>query len=1281
MAFPQFTPLGASGGGTQFTPIGFGNEEDEEKGGVLASIIQSVARDITGATKVGVAAAFSPFAALGAEVPVEFDDLGMRDWTGAASIASMFVGGFAAAGARSMLAGQGLKALGRGAGAEGAKAAAQAWAARAGVVKNAALLAGAEASAGAFFGAVRPLEQAESRLEAVLGDAALFGGMGGAFSILGSGMRATVGVKVAQLKGTTKAALLQKTAERREVTQRLTEYAGIALRNPENGVTRKITRLADGSVKMTDSEGLTQTFSDFNSALADSFRFGYEERLGVARTRLNAATLEDALPDDIAEALGAVDGDLSKVIDSSQFANYKAVREAVSKAQEESALWDWLGGETILPLVDGSDAIGASPGFKNFRRDVLEILPKDVSRALAKVEDPNEFLRQAALQGAVDVENLLTGKEMRSFVDELFLNDVVPEGSSFMARDPYDATFLAKFATPKTLAKIHPEIRPFTELTAAASERYTLGARDAKQFMFELENTVSRKAASKAAQIIDASAAAGGVRASRLRALELAEETGDSQVIDFVGRVTERLNATRLRFIGAGRLGGSEADENLVREARRIIGEAAEEAGDSSVAEALALERAPAGVKEVVEELLDDAGRAGYFPIVHSGQIRVDINGEASPAFFDSFNEARKFLVEEGGERGGFISNAFSSDALVSKTVSPAEFGKLVKTIREIDGVEISSKEAAELLKNSGTLPSRGPRKYSQHLQPRRLGLRDFAQDPMRGLDLYLMNAERTLAFNTFARESNAIIENLPSAKSGLREWAETQRDLVLGKPTKAERVVADLFKNIAPEVSQAALRKYSGLLRWGQGITKLGGLWSGAVNATQFAVNTVPILGPKWAAEGLAAFFNPSTKAKIEQLVAKHKIDLGLHVSLTKEGQVIGAEGASTEIKAAISRLKLGEGKASAQALGKAAENMWMFTFNGAERMNRLGTFWGAYKRGLAENMGEEGAVAFAKDMVLKTQFDYSIANLPQALQGPVGSVLGQFKTFFINEVELIASLDNKTRLKMMAMFQALGGAGAILALPGADVADAASRYFFDVKASEAIKLEGGREDSGVIGRFAAFGAPGLFNADLTNYIGPGGFSQLTMGLMGPTVSDLGAWKDFFAQGLRDVKSTGYLQPPTINAWMQRVMPAQIRRFTRGAAIYETGEVRNPYSGKLIYRPDDRLKAGLATGIGIPTVQMSMERIQDDIITRETESHRASRESYRRQIALAALQGEAGEVQRLTRQAGEAGYVFTPRDVQSAVKAFSLTGGERRERRTPTALRSEFEEFFNLSP
>ncbi len=906
---------------------------------------------------------------------------------------------------------------------------------------------------------------------------------------------------------------------------------------------------------------------------------------------------------------------------------------------------------------------------------MLRVLPKNKARALAKIDDNSEFLRRAALEGAIDVDNLYTGAQMRDFTQELFVSGLVPESSTFTAFTPHDMTFFG-LATSRFMAKVHPELRPLTELTDSAAQKYTLGLRDQKDFIDQLMNTIAPKAANRGVAIIEASADAGGVSAARRAAITAAEATGDEQVISFVRQATERLNHTRLRWIAAGRLGGSDAEPAVVAQARKALAQAIEQGGDSEAIETLARALDNTGV---VNEMIEDAGLAGYFPIVHTGKVRVDINGVAKPEFVDSFMEARALLAREG--KGGFISNAFATDIGVSNKVSGREFGRMVKAIREADGVEISAAEAAEMLKAGGTIPTAGPRKYSRHMMPRRLGTRDFGEDPFRTLDLYLSNAERTLALNTLGRDAQRIIDNIPAAKGAVKAWAEEHVDLMLGKPTRAQKMFSSFIQNVAPEVSQDALMRYSAMLRRVQGLTKLGGVWSGVVNATQFAVNSVPILGVRWATEGLRYLHRPN-KREAQQLLAKYKVDLGFHAGITREGQQIAADTVYPELKAAIQRAKLGNIKGGTKAALQAAENMWMYSFNSAERFNRYATFWGAFKKGLHEGMDEEGAVHYAKELVTKTQFDYGTSNIPVALQGPVAAVLGQFKTFFINEIELIATLDKKTLAKMMLSFQAVGGVGSILALPGIDlIDDHLSRYFFDVKASEAIKLEGGKDDSSNLSRFLAFGVPGMLptRADLTNYVGPGGFSALTMGLLGPTVSDLQSLFQFSSEAAKDIKSTGFVQPGTINNLAQRIMPAQVRRYTRGSELMQTGEMRNAYSGKLIYRPDERVRAGLREMIGMPTIEKSVERLQDDIVDRQVREYRRVREGYRRQIALASVRGNTVELQRLLQQASANGYNFSPADVRRAVEAFSMTSAERRQARTPRDMRTEFEEFFGL--
>jgi hypothetical protein len=280
-----------------------------------------------------------------------------------------------------------------------------------------------------------------------------------------------------------------------------------------------------------------------------------------------------------------------------------------------------------------------------------------------------------------------------------------------------------------------------------------------------------------------------------------------------------------------------------------------------------------------------------------------------------------------------------------------------------------------------------------------------------------------------------------------------------------------------------------------------------------------------------------------------------------------------------------------------------------------------------------------------------------------------------------------------MMLAFQALGGSGAILALPGIDMLDAASRHFFDVKASEAIKLAGGEEDAPMLSRMAAFGVPGLKGMDLTNYVGPGGFQELTMGLLGPTVSDVAGWGEFFASAWKDITGpAGRIQGPTVERWMQKTMPAQIRRFDRGfrlgsgkdilgRTVQAPGEVRNPYSGKLIYRPDERLRTvfgmELRAGVGVPDIRTSVARMKDEIVDRETKSYNDARESFRRQIALAHLSGDRQGAQTLQLRAQGAGFAFTPAQIRNAIEVFGATAAERREMRSPKAIRTEMEDYF----
>lgn len=1276
------------------SPAGGGNPfiqpEAERERGFFGTLLREIGRDFEGAAQTAIAPFGEVAELFGLSAPVTFEDLSTRDLTGAAMVASLFVGGGVGAAIKGAKAGVGARAALPVIGSKAGRKAAASFAKDLGVVKSASLMAASEGAAGAFFGGVRPLEAGEERLEALISDTALFAGLGGGFSMLGSGVRATVGAKLAELKGQAKNAFAAQIAQREEARIALQEFAGVKLNNPETGVSVAIRRLADGSVSFRTPGG-TERFQDFGAALNEALTTGFTERLGPAKPRVaELKAMEGLDPGALSDVRGA-GGDVWEALGEIELAQYQGVRDWAKKNFEQTQEIAWLGAEAISEKVDEFGVIA----LRESERDGILSILEGSKASLAKLDD-SQLVREALKQGRLSIENLADGANLREHVKEIFLNDqILGEGVAYIATPAYDTSFLSHVLTPQTVARIHPEVRPIFELADQSTRVFEQAQRGASQFMSDVRDTFSSGTMRKVAKIVDENVVEGSVSQSREAALRAARETGDEGVLRAAEIVTDRLNHTRLKLVGAGRLGQLEGvSPQAVARARQIVNEAAEAAPNGADAERAARALAEReGLAPVVDRLLEEAGREGYFPIAHQvGEWRLAVDGLPSDAQFQlihptkdsALKELDRVISEHGARNASILPKALSFDSGTMGLVGGGEFGRMVKAIQAAEGVEISAKEAAELLKEAGTLPTSGGgrKKFSRFLQQRKLGWREFTEDPLRTLEFYLFNSERTLAFNDFERNASRLIDAIPQNKSNLSAWAESYVDRLLGRPTRSEEMFQSLMEFLSPHgVAPRALKRYSSALRRWTTFSRLGGAMSGLVNSTQIAVNTAPLIGVRWTGEGLKQIMTPGGLRELRAFFAKNDIDLGLHMASSESGQLIAGEGIKADIASALKRAKLGEGRSAAKAGVEAFERMWMFAFNGAERLNRAVTAWGAYQKGIRElNMGKEGALAYAREMVEKTQFNYRQSNIPLILQGPVGSLLGQFKTFFINEVELIASVDNATRMKMGAAFTAVGGLSAITELPGADVLDYASEALFDRRISEALRVEGGRENAPDLSRFLAFGAPGLFaNVDLSQYVGPGGFFELTRGWAGPFASDAAAAGRFAVSAGGEVLRNGKVSEETFNAFFQRAVPSQVRRIQRGLDIVGTGEVRNPYTKKLIYRPTDRLRVGAMQALGPPTTRMSAERTVDELVSRQTERYTKTSANYGRQIGLAAARGANAELRELLAEARSRGVEFDPSDVRRWAQNMTRSAAERRERRTPLALRDDLQAMLDL--
>jgi hypothetical protein len=264
----------------------------------------------------------------------------------------------------------------------------------------------------------------------------------------------------------------------------------------------------------------------------------------------------------------------------------------------------------------------------------------------------------------------------------------------------------------------------------------------------------------------------------------------------------------------------------------------------------------------------------------------------------------------------------------------------------------------------------------------------------------------------------------------------------------------------------------------------------------------------------------------------------------------------------------------------------------------------------------------------------------------------------------------------------QAMGGIALFLNTPLTDLLNFGSGLVMDANAEEIAKLWPGEDPAK---RMLIYGMPGIVDLDVSDYMGVGSISDFTRGPLGPAVSDVNWIRKFFGQMAADYHTTGRVSNETANMLVQRVAPSQIRRLIRAADILGTGEVRNPYTAKLIYRADERLGGLLyettRESAGFPRIGMQQERLADAIASRVTEHHNRVRSSYSKDIAFAIRSGDRAKALKLQADARESGINIDQRSIDYQLKELARPGEERRRRRLPKDLREQFEITGLLNP
>lgn len=1205
---------------------------------VGASFVEETVRDLEGAAKVVGAAAFSPLAMMSDSAPITFDDVTKRDVQGALMVGALGVGGLAAGAARatpflSRLASRG--ALGR-----------------------AASLAGGEAAAGAAFGAIRPLSEDESRIEAVAKDAGFGAVFGAGFSFFRSAAKATIGGKVADLKAAITNRSLASTARKFDQEQLGRELAGIELVNPETGATRSIRRKVEtGEVVSTfvnesGDSAATRTFDSFDTALEDATSEGFLQRAGPART-----TVPEDVTDLDAATLDLITGEGRQIredLQRLQFEEYASVQQAAKQFADAEGELGALAAEIPTP----ADEFGVPTLAEDTRKGIERQLPKN----LRDLPD-HELLREGVRRGVVSVEAMEGQVGTDTMIRELFLNGRVPDKRNIVTSRSNDL-FLKLFRTADNIAQSHPVVRPLVEEADKRMIQLERNLSNHRSWLGTLRESVPDEAAERGVRIIDNSAVdeAGNVRSiedAREAALAAARETGDENVEDFVKQTTAKLSEVRRRAVEAGQL---------------------------------------------------DEGLPGYFPIVNSGSWRLGIRRAGQESLeFRGFSGTQKEALEQADVLRQQLDDveeivvrpkeiAWEADVLTE--LSPEQFDQLQKAIRE--SAEISVQDAEDVASQVARVDAgQSPTRTSRFFKKRALGMREYADDPFESLNAYLNNVERSLQFGDIDRVADDVIRNIPEDQSNLRAWAEQLRADLKGQPRPVERAFDATLEALDINAKPRALKRYASALRNWEMFSRLGGFWSGIVNSTQVAVNTLPVLGARWTAEGMKVFRGgmKTFRSAVDEL-ADAGVNIDLYVPLSEAGEsaVKRPQTSRGRANAALREMRNGNVKKSLQQGGRAFQNIALFVFNSAEKVNRTVTAWGAFQRELSKGRTRSEAASIAQEIMEQTQFNYRLSNMPEILRGPAGKTIGQFKSFIVNQLEFMSDLVGVGRGrqiqpgalgKMGGVLFGLGGASLMLNTPGAGLVDKASGVFMDGKLSEKLKagdIAGLDPQEDPLDKLVVFGLPGLLgDIDISDYVGTGKISEITRGLAGPAVSDLQTVADFVTNAAKDVQATGgpgtgRISDETKTAFLQQIMPSAARRAERAFDIAKTGDVRNPYTGKLIYRPQERYQTAFFKFLGAPSTRAQQERAMDAIAGEARRRYVQNHSALARKAAKAALEGDTDRVARIRREAAEMGVPISDRSLQFQRRALQNPAALRRRRRTPQALRQELDNLFEAT-
>ncbi len=625
--------------------------------------------------------------------------------------------------------------------------------------------------------------------------------------------------------------------------------------------------------------------------------------------------------------------------------------------------------------------------------------------------------------------------------------------------------------------------------------------------------------------------------------------------------------------------------------------------------------------------------------------------------------------------------------------------GKAYNTLltRTQQTLSISRDEAGEILK--GLTQPKGRFKSFGHALQRERNLEGFVLDPTDAAEIYSHGLARKLAFHDFEKQSLKILDDLkvkaetPGVYDSLQDYVAR----VLGRPSNFERgwnsMVEWAFGPQGPARQlpfgpQAfRLRALSSRGRRIESIWRLG--YSGAgsfVNMSQTVVNTASLVGYRdtLAATGLLKSASPFGKRATPELaveIDKILVDAGVEFAVP-----LSSMGAAPKD---IHRLA-----------------WWhpLYLFNKAENVNRsiatlAGYMRAARESGVAPVSVSEGrwldviraarAKGTHEELILagrelsdRVNFVYSVEDLPTLLSGPTGQFLGQFKPFLVNEMQFISELRGAELGRFLVNLSAMGGVGALLSLPGLNLADVLVGERRGERASETVKRRLPRIGRGIFGalgfdaeqslalnsimagrQFA--GDVGAFNEIVDLSLGPGGKDALALGT-------------FLAAGVeRLVTGEEGLDQRTRVRLARQLLPVAARRGLDAMRIARDKVVVQPTTGTPVFTPSNVTKEVALTLGGFRSIERSEREREVFTNLRVSKQLAERRSSAVRRILEAEKAGDRRKALEIRREARAKGIPITNTMLSRARAEQGKTTLEKAQERLPRRARRGIEERF----